>query len=230
MEKHSVSRLIGSPPGYVGYDEAGQLTEKVRRKPYCVILFDEIEKAHPDVLNVLLQILDDGRVTDSHGRTVNFENTVIVMTSNAGSERREAPLGFGGTTETRSREKALKALESFLRPEFINRVDEIVAFRPLSKEDFVKIAGIMLDDLQKAVQQNGRTLTVGEGVVQKLVEDSYSEKYGARNLRRAVEKEVEDALATLIVESHGRDVEHLTVQMEDGKIVARSLDKKGLPA
>ena len=131
MEKHSVSRLIGSPPGYVGYDEAGQLTEKVRRKPYCVILFDEIEKAHPDVLNVLLQILDDGRVTDSHGRTVNFENTVIVMTSNAGSERREAPLGFGGTTETRSREKALKALESFLRPEFINRVDEIVAFRPL---------------------------------------------------------------------------------------------------
>ncbi|HIU72623.1 MAG TPA: ATP-dependent Clp protease ATP-binding subunit, partial [Candidatus Galloscillospira excrementipullorum] len=230
MEKHSVSRLIGSPPGYVGYDEAGQLTEKVRRKPYCVILFDEIEKAHPDVLNVLLQILDDGRVTDSHGRTVNFENTVIVMTSNAGSERREAPLGFGGTTETRSREKALKALESFLRPEFINRVDEIVAFRPLSKEDFVKIAGIMLDDLQKAVQQNGRTLTVGEGVVQKLVEDSYSEKYGARNLRRAVEKEVEDALATLIVESHGRDVEHLTVQMEDGKIVARSLDKKELPA
>ena len=224
MEKHSVSRLIGSPPGYVGYDEAGQLTEKVRRKPYCVILFDEIEKAHPDVLNVLLQILDDGRVTDAHGRTVNFENTVIIMTSNAGSEKRESPLGFGGTVETRSKEKALKALESFLRPEFINRVDEIVAFRPLSKEDFASIAAIMLDDLKQAVEQNGRTLTIGDGVIEALVEHSYSEKYGARNLRRAVEKEVEDALALLIVEARGKDVTHLTVEVKDGQIQARSLD------
>ena len=173
---------------------------------------------------MLLQILDDGRVTDAHGRTVNFENTVIIMTSNAGSEKRESPLGFGGTVETRSKEKALKALESFLRPEFINRVDEIVAFRPLSKEDFASIAAIMLDDLKQAVEQNGRTLTIGDGVIEALVEHSYSEKYGARNLRRAVEKEVEDALALLIVEARGKDVTHLTVEVKDGQIQARSLD------
>ncbi|MBQ6059597.1 MAG: ATP-dependent Clp protease ATP-binding subunit [Clostridia bacterium] len=222
MEKHTVSRLIGAPPGYVGYDEAGQLTEKVRRKPYCVILFDEIEKAHSDVLNLLLQILDDGRVTDSHGRTVNFENTVIVMTSNAGSERRETPLGFGGTVETRSKEKALKALEGFLRPEFINRVDEIVAFRPLSREDFLQIAGIMLGDLKKAVALGGRSLTVGEGVAEKLVELSYSEKFGARNLRRAVEREVEDRLAALIVDLKGVDVSQLVVELKDGEISVRA--------
>ena len=222
MEKHTVSRLIGAPPGYVGYDEAGQLTEKVRRKPYCVILFDEIEKAHSDVLNLLLQILDDGRVTDSHGRTVNFENTVIVMTSNAGSERRETPLGFGGTVETRSKEKALKALEGFLRPEFINRVDEIVAFRPLSREDFLQIAGIMLEDLKKAVALGGRSLTVGEGVAEKLVELSYSEKFGARNLRRAVEREVEDRLAALIVDLKGVDVSQLVAELKDGEISVRA--------
>ncbi|MBQ3077948.1 MAG: ATP-dependent Clp protease ATP-binding subunit [Clostridia bacterium] len=221
MEKHSVSRLIGSPPGYIGYDEAGQLTEKVRRKPYCVVLFDEIEKAHPDVLNVMLQILDDGRITDAHGRTVNFENTVIIMTSNAGSERREAPLGFGGTVETRSREKAMKALEGFLCPEFINRVDEIVAFRPLDKEDFASIAGILLGDLKKAMAENGRTLTVGEGVEAALVEHSFSDKYGARSLRRAVEREVEDALATLIVEERGRRTDHLRIDVaEDGSLKA----------
>ena len=222
MEKHTVSRLIGAPPGYVGYDEAGQLTEKVRRKPYCVILFDEIEKAHSDVLNLLLQILDDGRVTDSHGRTVNFENTVIVMTSNAGSERRETPLGFGGTVETRSKEKALKALEGFLRPEFINRVDEIVAIRPLSREDFLQIAGIMLGDLKKAVALGGRSLTVGEGVAEKLVELSYSEKFGARNLRRAVEREVEDRLAALIVDLKGVDVSQLVAELKDGEISVRA--------
>ncbi len=223
MEKHSVSRLIGSPPGYIGYDEAGQLTEKVRRKPYSVVLFDEIEKAHPDVLNVLLQILDDGRVTDAHGRTVNFENTVIVMTSNAGSDKREAPLGFGMSPEVRSREKALKALEGFLRPEFINRVDEVVAFRPLDKEDFVKIAAIMLDDLNKAMAEAGRKLMTDDSVALWLAEKSFSEKYGARSLRRAVEREIEDRIATLIVEGGDSPIEAVGVTVKDGELEVRGM-------
>jgi len=223
MEKHSVSRLIGSPPGYIGYDEAGQLTEKVRRKPYCVILFDEIEKAHPDVLNVLLQILDDGRVTDAHGRTVNFENTVIVMTSNAGSEKREAPLGFGMTQDVRSREKAMKALESFLRPEFINRVDEVVAFRPLDKGDFVKIAAIMLSDLKKAMADTGRKLMIDDSVAPWLAEKSFSEKYGARSLRRAVEREIEDRIATLIVEGSDTPIEAVGITVKDGELEVRGM-------
>ncbi|NLT57451.1 MAG: ATP-dependent Clp protease ATP-binding subunit [Clostridiales bacterium] len=223
MEKHSVSRLIGSPPGYVGYDEAGQLTEKVRRKPYCVVLFDEIEKAHPDVLNVLLQILDDGRVTDAHGRTVNFENAVIVMTSNAGSEKRETRVGFGGSDELRSREKALKALEAFLRPEFINRVDEIVTFRPLNRADFAHIADIMLSDLQASMEQSGRFLSIGEGVADLLVAHSFSEKYGARNLRRAVEKEVEDKIATLVVNNYDHNLRHISLSAVGDEIVAESV-------
>ncbi len=223
MEKHSVSRLIGSPPGYVGYDEAGQLTEKVRRKPYCVILFDEIEKAHPDVLNVLLQILDDGRITDAHGRTVNFENTVIVMTSNAGSDKRESQMGFGASSEQRAQEKAMKALEGFLRPEFINRIDEVVAFRPLDKEDFAKIATIMIDDLKKAIEETGRKLLTDESVAKWLAEKSFSEKYGARALRRAVERELEDRIATLVVESGETKVEAIGITVKDGELEVRSM-------
>ena len=188
MEKHSVSRIIGSPPGYVGYDEAGQLTEKIRRKPYSVILFDEIEKAHPDVLNILLQILDDGHITDAQGRTVNFENTVIVMTSNAGSENNSGPLGFGKTTNELNKDKAMKALQQFLRPEFINRVDEVICFNQLSEENFRSIARIMLQELQDVLQEKNLTFSWEESVLDQLVKESYSAAYGARNLRRYIQK------------------------------------------
>ncbi len=218
MEKHSVSRLVGSPPGYVGYDEAGQLTEKIRRKPYAVILFDEIEKAHPDVLNVLLQILDDGEVTDSHGRKVNFENTIIVMTSNAGSSTKEGTVGFGRSVSEQDREKALKALNQFLRPEFINRVDEVVCFNRLSEENFRAIADIMLKELQASLQDKGIALSYDEKLLEWLTEQSYSITYGARNLRRTIQKELEDPLATQIIDSYDHPVSQARVTVEDGKI------------
>ena len=200
MEKFSVSRLIGSPPGYVGYDEAGQLTEKIRRKPYSVVLFDEIEKAHPDVLNILLQILDDGRITDAQGRTVNFENAVIIMTTNAGSNTKTGALGFGMTVNDQTRERVLKALNEFLRPEFINRVDEIVYFNRLTEENFRTIAGLMLTELRDTMAERGMTLTWDDTAVDYLVKKSFSETYGARNLRRLIQKEVEDAIASKVVE------------------------------
>ena len=202
MEKHAVSRIIGSPPGYVGYDEAGQLTEKVRRKPYSVILFDEIEKAHPDVLNILLQILDEGRVTDAHGRVVNFENTVIVMTSNAGSQLKENLMGFGKTESDAAKDRAIKALSDFLRPEFIGRVDEIVFFRPLSKENFVDIARLMLDELVDPLAERGIKLTWTDAALSTLAEKSHGGKRGARDLRNLIRREVENKIAEAIVSRH----------------------------
>ena len=201
MEKHSVSKLIGSPPGYVGYDEAGQLTEKIRRRPYSVILFDELEKAHPDVLNILLQILDDGRITDAQGRVVNFENTIIIMTSNAGSDRKDGSVGFGKSLSEQTQEKAVKALSEFLRPEFINRVDEVISFNKLTEENFRAIAGIMLTELRQALSERGINFTWDESVIDALVKKSYSVTYGARNLRRTIQKELEDPIAQKIIES-----------------------------
>ena len=223
MEKFSVSRIIGSPPGYVGYDEAGQLTEKIRRKPYAVILFDEIEKAHPDVMNVLLQILDDGEITDSHGRKVNFENTVIVMTSNAGSERKEGTVGFGHTVNEQNRDRAMKALGEFLRPEFLNRVDEVICFNRLDEKNFAGIAHIMLDELQKSLEDKGLHFTWDEDVEDYLVKKSYSATYGARNLRRTIQKELEDVMAAQIIDSYEHPVTQIHASMEDGKLVVRSL-------
>ena len=223
MEKHSVSRIVGSPPGYVGYDEAGQLTEKIRRKPYAVILFDEIEKAHPDVMNVLLQILDDGEITDSHGRKVNFENTVIVMTSNAGSERKEGTVGFGHTVNEQNRDRAMKALGEFLRPEFLNRVDEVICFNRLDEKNFAGIARIMLDELQKSLGDKGLHFTWDEDVEDYLVKKSYSATYGARNLRRTIQKELEDVMAAQIIDSYEHPVTQIHASMEDGKLVVRSL-------
>ena len=204
MEKFAVSRIIGSPPGYVGYDEAGQLTEKVRRKPYCVILFDEIEKAHPDVLNILLQILDDGHITDAQGRNVNFENTIIVMTSNAGSDARTSAgsVGFGRTADEQGKERAMKALEGFLRPEFINRVDEIVYFNKLTEENFKAIASIMLGELRDNLKERGITFTWDEALLDHLVKKSFSATYGARNLRRQIQKDLEDGIATKLIDSY----------------------------
>ena len=223
MEKHSVSRIVGSPPGYVGYDEAGQLTEKIRRKPYAVILFDEIEKAHPDVMNVLLQILDDGEITDSHGRKVNFENTVIVMTSNAGSERKEGTVGFGHTVNEQNRERSMKALGEFLRPEFLNRVDEVICFNRLDEKNFAGIARIMLDELQKSLEDKGLHFTWDEDVEDYLVKKSYSATYGARNLRRTIQKELEDVMAAQIIDSYEHPVTQIHASMEDGKLAVRSL-------
>ena len=223
MEKHSVSRIIGSPPGYVGYDEAGQLTEKIRRKPYSVVLFDEIEKAHPDVLNVLLQILDDGQITDAHGRKVNFENTVIVMTSNAGSDRKEGTVGFNKSASELDQDRAMKALRQFLRPEFINRVDEIVCFNKLSEEDFRPIARLMLDELKASMKEKGLTLSYDEDLVKHLVKKSYSAAYGARNLRRTIQKEVEDALALEIINSYDHPVTQIAVTAEEDKVVIHAL-------
>ena len=201
MEKHTVSKLIGSPPGYVGYDEAGQLTEKIRRRPYSVVLFDEIEKAHPDVLNVLLQVLDDGRITDAQGRVVNFENTIIVMTSNAGSEGRVGGLGFGRTEGDKVQETTMKALREFLRPEFLNRVDEIITFNRLTEEDFLGIADIMLQELKDSLSARGLTLTWDETVKALLVKKAYSALYGARNLRRTIQRELEDPISEAIIDS-----------------------------
>ena len=218
MEKFSVSRIIGSPPGYVGYDEAGQLTEKIRRKPYSVVLFDEIEKAHPDVLNILLQILDDGRITDAQGRTVNFENTVIVMTTNAGSNTKGGALGFGGTVSDMGREKAIKALNDFLRPEFINRVDEIVYFNSLTEDDFKRIAALMLDETREAIAERGITLTWDDTLVDYLVKKSYSATYGARNLRRTIQRDVEDAIAQKIIDRRGENAENIRVSSDGERV------------
>ena len=218
MEKHSVSRLIGSPPGYVGYDEAGQLTEKIRRKPYSVVLFDEIEKAHPDVLNVMLQILDDGRITDAQGRTVNFENTVIIMTTNAGSNLKGGSMGFDKTTGEITREKAMKALNDFLRPEFINRVDEIVCFNKLSRENFRSIAVLMLSELRDVMAEKNMTLRWDDAAIDYLTDKSYSELYGARNLRRLIQKEVEDAIASEIIDKRRAAVGQVGLGVKDGKL------------
>lgn len=219
MEKFSVSRIIGSPPGYVGYDEAGQLTEKIRRKPYSVVLFDEIEKAHPDVLNILLQILDDGRITDAQGRTVNFENTVIVMTTNAGSNRKGGAMGFGGTVNDMGRERALKALGEFLRPEFINRVDEIVYFNSLTEENFRSIAKLMLEETRDAIAERGISMTWNTALIDYLVRKSYSVTYGARNLRRTIQKDVEDAIAQKIIDCRGENAGHISVSADDNGVV-----------
>lgn len=200
MEKHSVSKIIGSPPGYVGYDEAGQLTEKVRRRPYSVLLFDEIEKAHPDVMNILLQILDEGHITDAHGRTVNFENTVIIMTSNAGSEKKEGALGFAKTAADLSREKMLKALREFLRPEFLSRIDEVVVFRPLDVEDYKRIAALMLSEYVESLNEKGVRMKYDDGACRLLAEKSINGQSGARDLRNNIRRMVEDKLAMLLVE------------------------------
>ena len=218
MERHSVSKLIGSPPGYVGYDEAGQLTEKIRRKPYSVILFDELEKAHPDVLNVLLQILDDGRITDAQGRVVNFENTVIVMTSNAGSDRKDGSVGFGRSVSEQSREKAIKALREFLRPEFLNRVDEIICFNRLSEENFRGIAAIMLGELKDNLSEHGINLTWDESIIDYLVKKSYSVTYGARNLRRTIQRELEDGIAERMIDSYDHPISQIKL-LADGENV-----------
>ena len=218
MEKHTVSKLIGSPPGYVGYDEAGQLTETIRRKPYSVVLFDEIEKAHPDVMNILLQVLDDGRITDAQGRTVNFENTIIVMTSNAGSEGGVSAMGFGRTDNDQVREKTMKALRSFLRPEFLNRVDEIITFRHLDKADFRKIADIMLRELQVSLSERRLSLSWEPDVEEKLVSDAFSTEYGARNLRRTIQRQLEDPVSEAIIDSFETPISAIHAVLTDGKI------------
>ena len=223
MEKFSVSRIIGSPPGYVGYDEAGQLTEKIRRKPYSVVLFDEIEKAHPDVMNILLQILDDGRITDAQGRTVNFENTVIVMTTNAGSDKRTGSVGFNMSADEQGKEKAVKALNDFLRPEFINRVDEIIYFHRLTEENIRAIASLMLEDLRTAMAERGTALTWDESVITYLAEKGYSAAYGARNLQRLIQKDVEDAIATEIIDHLKGAAKTVGLTVQDGKIVVLAL-------
>ncbi|MGI5953978.1 ATP-dependent Clp protease ATP-binding subunit [Dysosmobacter sp.] len=218
MEKHSVSRIVGSPPGYVGYDEAGQLTEKIRRKPYAVVLFDEIEKAHPDVLNVLLQILDDGEITDAHGRKVNFENTIIVMTSNAGSATKEGTVGFDRSMNQQDSDRAMKALQQFLRPEFINRVDAVITFNRLTEENFRAIAKIMLGELAASLKEKGITFTYEESLVELLTEKSYSRTYGARNLRRTIQKELEDPMATRIIDSYEHPISQIRASAENGQI------------
>ena len=222
MEKHTVSKLIGSPPGYVGYDEAGQLTEKIRRRPYSVILFDEIEKAHPDVLNILLQVLDDGRITDAQGRQVNFENTIIVMTSNAGSEGRVGGLGFGRSDVDRTREKTMGALREFLRPEFINRVDEIITFNHLTEENFLGIADIMLSELKESLAGRGLELTWTEDVRQYLVKEAYSVTYGARNLRRTIQQKLEDPISEKIIDSFESPISTISIRIEEGAVIVDS--------
>ena len=223
MEKYAVSRIIGSPPGYVGYDEAGQLTEKIRRKPYSVVLFDEIEKAHPDVLNILLQILDDGHITDAHGRKVNFENTVIVMTSNAGSNSKVGSVGFNRTADEQGKERAMKALQEFLRPEFINRVDEIVYFNQLTEDNFKAIAALMLQELQDSLAEKGIVFTWQDSLLDYLVKKSYSAAYGARNLRRLIQKELEDAIASRIIDSWQHPVARLDASSDGEQLVLSAL-------
>ncbi len=218
MEKHSVSRMIGAPPGYVGYDDAGQLTEKIRRKPYSVVLFDEIEKAHPDVLNILLQILDDGKVRDAHGKEINFENTVIIMTTNAGSQVRSGVTGFGNSLDENEASRTMKGLEAFLRPEFLNRVDEVITFSKLTKTDFEKIARLRLSELASSVSEKGMTLFYGEDVVSFVAEKSYSEKYGARNMARFIQTEIEDPIADSIVSDRQFHIQTIHLGVSDGKI------------
>lgn len=217
MEKHSVARMIGSPPGYVGYDEAGQLTEKVRRRPYSVILFDEIEKAHPDVMNILMQILDEGKIDDAQGRTVNFENTVICMTSNAGSTDKSIGVGFNRTDTEISKEKAMKGLREFLRPEFISRIDEIVVFRNLTKPDFEKIAALMLDEMKQPLAEKNITLQYDAAALAAIAEEAYGKPYGARDIRRVIRQIVEDQIASLII-AHSTEIHTLPVSAKDGKV------------
>ena len=219
MEKHSVSRLIGSPPGYVGYDEAGQLTEKVRRKPYSVILFDEIEKAHPDVMNILLQILDEGKTNDAQGRTVSFENAVIIMTSNAGSENRESLLGFGKDKGTAAKDKALKSLREFLRPEFLGRVDEIIVFNQLTKEDYEKIAKLLIDEFIPALRDKGIKLIVDEDVPACVAADADGGVRGARDIRHTIRKAIEDPIANILVSNYDKVIDEIRVSVHEGKIV-----------
>lgn len=219
MEKHAVSRIIGAPPGYVGYDEAGQLTEKIRRRPYSVVLFDEIEKAHPDVLNILLQILDDGRITDAHGKTVNFENTVLVMTTNAGSDRAGATVGFlDAEKDATENPRTEKALSTFLRPEFLNRVDEVITFRSLDEADFSRIAGIMMNELKTALAERGITLSFTKDALSLIATRSYSHKFGARNMRRYIQDHVEDALAEKIIADYQKSITHASVSVRDGEL------------
>ena len=222
MEKHTVSKLIGSPPGYVGYDEAGQLTEKIRRKPYSVVLFDEIEKAHPDVLNILLQVLDDGRITDAQGRQVNFENTIIVMTSNAGSEGQIGGMGFGRTSGDMVKERTMKALQGFLRPEFINRVDEIITFNHLTEENFLGIADIMLGELRESLAARGLDLSWGDDLRQYLVKKAYSMVYGARNLRRTIQRSLEDPISEKIIDSFESPISAIRVTVENDEIILKT--------
>jgi len=211
MEKHAVSRMIGAPPGYVGYDDAGQLTEKVRRRPYSVILFDEIEKAHPDVLNIMLQIFDDGRITDSHGRTVNFENTVIVMTTNAGSSLSSNVAGFNQSEKNMAENRTMKALSTFLRPEFINRVDEIITFRSLTPEDFTHIVKIMLDDLVATLEEQGIKCVYSDKAAEFIARESFDAKFGARNMRRYIQRHVEDQIAAILISDYHSRPEYLGI-------------------
>ncbi len=223
MEKHSVSRIIGSPPGYVGYDDAGQLTEKIRRRPYSVVLFDEIEKAHPDVLNILLQILDDGRITDAHGKTVNFENSVIVMTTNAGSDRRSGVVGFASDGIKSENERTERALSEFLRHEFINRVDEVITFRSLDKDDFTRIAIIMLGQLKDVLAAKGISFKFTDGAARHIAENSFSEKYGARNMHRYIQKNVEDKLAEIIISDYMGSCTQALLSCENGELSVRCM-------
>ena len=223
MEKHSVSRIIGAPPGYVGYDEAGQLTEKIRRRPHAVILFDEIEKAHPDVLNILLQILDDGKITDAQGRAVNFESSIIIMTTNAGSENSSTIPGFGESKEEKTKEKTEKALFNFLRPEFINRIDEIITFRHLDKSDFEKIADLMLTQLKEHLSEKGTRFTYDKKLLSFIADKSYSEKFGARNMRRFIEKGVEDKIANLVIDNYGGGILGIHASVKDGEIFINAI-------
>ncbi len=223
MEKHAVSRIIGAPPGYVGYDEAGQLTEKIRRRPYSVVLFDEIEKAHPDVLNILLQILDDGRITDAHGKTVNFENTVIVMTTNAGSENSSATAGFASSQKAVAESQTMRALSAFLRPEFLNRVDEVITFNSLTEENFGAIASIMLRELRTALLEKGITLSWSDDVPLYIAKHSFSQKFGARNMRRFISREIEDPLAEEIIKGYGSALSSAVISIENDRPMVRCI-------
>ena len=219
MEKHAVSRIIGAPPGYVGYDEAGHLTEKIRRRPYSVVLFDEIEKAHPDVMNILLQILDDGKITDAQGRAVNFENTIIVMTTNAGSETSSAISGFAMEKAVVAKDKTQRALSAFLRPEFINRIDEIVTFSSLTEKDFEAIAKLMTGKVADHMAEKGIRVTFDDAVLAKIAKESYSEKFGARNMRRYIEKNIEDLLAGAVISHYESRLIGVHFSVKDDKIV-----------
>ncbi len=225
MEKHSVSKLVGSPPGYVGYDEAGQLTEKVRRRPYSVILFDEIEKAHPDVMNILLQILDEGKITASQGRSVNFETTIICMTSNAGSSDKSTSLGFNKTEGEISKEKVMKALNEFLRPEFLGRIDEVVVFDPLTEENFRDIASLMLDEMKEPLEEKKIEWQYDKAAVSLIAKKAFGKKFGARAIRNVIREEVEDKIASLIVNSKEEDIISklmLTAEEEEIKIISEN--------
>ena len=224
MEKHAVSRLIGSPPGYVGYEESGQLTEKVRRKPYSVLLFDEIEKAHPDVLNILLQVMDEGSVTDSHGHKVNFENTVIVMTSNAGSDKSDSPLGFGKSEYDINKEKVMKALSDFLRPEFLSRVDEIVIFKRLTEEEYVKVAKLMLDEYVESLKERNIELLIDEEVYKWLAKKSIDGKSGARDIRNLIRRDIEDRFANLFIDNIDREIKKIKISINDDNVSCEIID------